>query len=758
MEALSEKLLKIVAKHYSISNSDAAILINKCLQEISLKTNLDLNIVYNIIYTENYLYKCLSGKCESLDLEECQKSCHCVIFDNKCISRYIADSAIINKDPYKYAKGLKSDELEQMVKRAAYLYYNYDGGGITDNSFDAMEYELNKRLKLKGRRYEKIGADPIEKLRVELPILVSSLAKIKPDSRKTETFLADTPAGGMVWSVKLDGVSGIISYIDGKIDTIYTQGNGIIGGDVTYLRDYIKFPEKISKDMIIRGEFILSKRKWAEKYTELYSNARSFISAQINQGFISPNLVDIDFVAYDILQIYGEDELPDDLTIFRTLELEGFNVAEHGHWKSPPLTFDVVSTYLDNRDKSQYNIDGLVISHNITSKPAKYLELPQKKFAFKMLLIEQIRDTTIINVEWNISRYGRYKPVAIYEAVFIDGIRLSRATAHNANKVRDWNMGVGTKVKVARSGDVIPQIKDVEVDNTVEAIFPNEEFEWDWLGPDIVLKDIDNNKYVQIKRIFHFFSTLGVPRLGEKTAEKLWENGFKYPEDITKAEISDLIKIKGFGKKSSETLYNNIHNTMQKTPMDRYITASTTLNIGIGRKMIKSILKEFPDILDTDMSESEILKLLKSVKIPGIGPKRIDNVAKNIPKFREFVMKLNPTDINEAIIRQKKLRSIIKSKGGNPMINKGIFVFTNFMGRTDYELEDYIYDNSGEISATITSSTTAIISGGMGGGITSKMRKAAELNIPIYSLNEFLDKFTIVYDKASDLESGSCDE
>ena len=746
MAALSQLLLQYVSDINEISNSDAAKLIDKCLQEISININVDLSVIYNVIYSDQYLSMCLAGKCNNLSLEQCRESCHCVIYENNCVSNRLPNADLINKDPYKYSNSLKTPALENLVKLAAYLYYNYDGGGINDNSFDALEYELNKRLKLKGRRYEKIGADPVDKIRAELPIPVPSLAKIKPDTKKTESFLAGAPDDGIVWSVKLDGVSGIIVYNNGEIEDIFIRGNGLVGGKVTYLKEYITLPAQVSKNMIVRGEFIISKNRWEEKYKELYSNARSFVSAQINQGFISPNFIDIEFIAYDILEIFGEDTIPNDLNIFRTLKLEGFNVADYGHWETKPLTFDIISKYIEKRKESPYQIDGIVLSYNTTNIPIRYLELPISKVAFKMILTDQIRDTSVINVEWNISRYGRYKPVAVYEAVFIEGARLTRATAHNANKVRDWNLGVGTKIKIVRSGDVIPQIKDVIVNEDVNIILPSEEFEWYWKGPEIILNEIDNNRYVQIKRIYHFFSTLGVARLGEKTAEKLWENGFQSPVEIAKADIFDLIKIKGFGKKSSETLYNNIHNTMRNTPIDRYITASTTLDIGIGRKMIKDLLKQFPTLLDLDLTENEILSMLNSKKIAGIGPKRKENIAKGLPRFRKFVLDLSPADISESIERQRKLRILLKQQGCNPNIEGKIFVFTNFMGRTDYELEDYIYNNAGQISSSITSSVSAVISGGLG-NITNKMLKANELNVPVYSLNEFLDIFNIKYNR-----------
>ena len=93
-------------------------------------------------------------------------------------------------------------------------------------------------------------------------------------------YLAKAKDHGMVWSGKLDGVSGMIVFKGGKIENIYTRGDGEIGGDVTYLKDYITFPESTYNYFVVRGEFVLSKKVWAEKYKGSYANARSFVSAK----------------------------------------------------------------------------------------------------------------------------------------------------------------------------------------------------------------------------------------------------------------------------------------------------------------------------------------------------------------------------------------------------------------------------------------------------------------------------------------------
>ena len=741
MEALVQKFLEIVADFHHISNDEAAKMINKCMNMVSIQLNLDLNIVHKQFYSETFLNNCLYGKCSEIDLAQCRKACHCVVFNGVCVSKRVKDYMLINKDPYKYAKTLSTVELEKLTKLVSYLHYNYGVGGLTDNSFDALQYNLNKRLKLKGKKYEKIGAEPVDKIRVELPFPMPSLNKIKPDTKECESFLNRIPRSGLVWSLKLDGISGLVVYNEGTIEGIYTRGNGEIGGDVTYLKDYIKFPN-VSGNLVVRGEFILPRKTWEEKYKNgYYSNAGSFVRGNINQGYITPGLVDIYFVAYDILNNYNVDYL----NRLRLLELENFNTVEFGYWENP-LTFDIISTYIEKRETSLYNIDGMVLGYNVLNEVA-VLENPENKVAFKMLLEEQIRHTNVINVDWNLSRYGKYIPVVVFEAVYVDDVRLTRATAHNAQHIKDWNMGVGTEIKVVRSGDVIPQVKDVVINEDIDAIFPDDTYSWYWKRKHILVEEIDSNPKVQIKRIYHFFSTLGVPRLGEKTAEKLWNAGMKEPEMITNAKVEDFLQIKGFGKKSSQTLYDNIRHKMQITPIDRYIIASTTLDLGIGRKLIKTLIGTFPDIIEENYDEEEIKLRLKSKKIAGIGPKRIENISKNIPKFRTFIMSLNNEYIQQAIKYNKQIRDEIAVKGYNVNIQDKIFVLTGFMHRVDYELEDYIYLNKGDIVTTVTSSTSAVIAATLS-NITPKMREAVKLKVPVYSLVEFIDKFNINYKKA----------
>lgn len=753
MEALADKLVTYVAKQQGISKDNAAKYIDDCITKVSIQENTSYNLLYDAFYTFAGLALCLAKTCSKSTLEECKDLCQCVIFKNKCMPRYIPEAATINEDPDKWVQGMTTNDLEALVEYAGYLYHNFDGGGLTDNSYDALEYHLNKRLKTKGRKWEKIGAEPVDKIKTKLPYPMASLEKIKPGMSSLLSFLAKSKQHGMIWSEKLDGVSGMIIFKNGKVDKMYTRGNGEIGGDVTYLKDYVKLPSPAHKYFVVRGEFILSKKIWEEKYKGSYANARSFVSAKINSGYVSSALPDIKFIAYQIID-WTEKGHPPPSQAFKILQQQGFSVPDNGSFEKNKdlLVFDVITEYKARREKSSYVIDGLVLSVDIP-QPLKQLANPEYSKAFKMTLDEQLRKSKIINVDWNITRYGRYFPVAIFESVYIDDVRIHRASAHNAGHIIDWHMGKGTQIVVTRSGDVIPMIKDVTVDKNIKSILPGSEYEWYWSdsGKDILLKDIEGNKEVQIKRIIHFFSTIQTPQFGEGRIRKLYDSGFTTIKAITAATPADFKKIKGFGPKLSTTIYDNIHNTMRKTRLDRYFEAITTLKMNVGRKTLKTAIRYYPGVLTA--SGSQITEHLgkKENKIPGIGPAKAKGLAESVPKFKKILMELDKSDIKHALTMEEKKIIELKKSGYNQRIKGHTFVTTGFLSHPDYDLEDYIWDHWGELSATVTSSTTAVISANIA-NITGKMLKANELGVPVYTIEEFLVAFNIPIKSATNTD------
>ena len=448
----------------------------------------------------------------------------------------------------------------------------------------------------------------------------------------------------------------------------------------------------------------------------------------------------------------AEDKLsvPQHSHATRILEVEGFKVVDNDVLHSPTV-FEIMELYKKKRLESQYRIDGIVLALDKARKPAKrvttqsmFVESPTHTVAFKMILDDQIRNTEIINVEWNISRYGRYVPVAIYKAVYIEGVRLARATAHNARYVQDWNMGKGTKCKVVRAGDVIPQIKDVIVDSKIKPIFPKTYdeggYEWHWKGSDIFLDEIENNREVLIKRILHFFKTIGVPRIGQKTAEKFYEAGMKYPENVASASVADFMKIKNIGKKTAESYFYGIKDTISKTPPDRFIVASTTFQSGLGRKLLKQLFKMVPNMLD--LNKSQIEAYFKANKIPGFGPVRVKSVSEGIPKFREYLDSFAKEDVAKAVAYYVERMKELDEKGRNKMIEGKKFVTTKFDEKAKCEFEDYLFDNNGNYVSAVTSDVEAVVCGKIL-YLSTKMKDAAELGVPVLSVQEFCARYNV---------------
>lgn len=744
MEKLADALIADVAKKLSIPKPDATKSIIRCAQIVSIEHDVDLKDVYAIINTPGVFKACLKEDCSDLDLEECEKSCSCAVFEEKCISRKIDKFEIINVDPDRYAQGLTETALQQLVKVASFLYYNYDGGGLDDNAYDALEYHLRKKLHAKGRMFEKIGAEPIEKLRAPLPYPMASLNKMYPTNPAIIPWIGASPE--IVWSLKLDGVSGMVVFkkVKGSIIPvkIFTRGDGTTGGDVTYLKDYIKLPTP-TEEMVVRGEFVLTRRDWNEKYSKEYANARAFVSAKINSGFISVALPDIHFVAYEIVSgpKYTQSQG------FKYLEAEGFHTPEYGVLLSPTL-FTIANMYKQKRSEAAYFIDGLVLAYNIISSVGEKVVNPMYKIAFKMLLDEQIRSTTITGLEWNISRLGRYVPVATYQAVFINGSRLTRASAHNAAWVRDNQLGLGTKVQVARAGDVIPQIKQVIVNPSIDPTYPKTPlqggYDWTWRGRDIVLINIDDNPEVQVQRILYFFQTLGVPGLGEGRINSFYKHGYTTVQSIARASIDNIMGVRGFGKVLGPKIYNNIHDVLATTRFDRYI-AATSFFPGLGRVLWSKILRGYPDIFEDaikDNGQQIVREKLKIKKISDIGEKRQLTVVEGIPRLLKFMMDLSKDDTLKAIEANRQRRLKLEKEGRNKHIEGKNFVLTGFYNWVDYELEEFIEDNNGRVASAVDSTTSAVIAASIA-NVTDKMTMASQLNVPVYTVQEFVKKFNI---------------
>lgn len=743
---LEELHLSALAELYHLTLPQASKIFHGCIKKVAYELSLPLQDVYAEVISPEGIRDCVLSVSNKKDLtrlteEQCIEGCSTVWFEGRCLPRYFPNADEINRDPDSFAKKLNKEELSFTIRFASYLYHNFEGGGLTDNSFDALEHIYNSKEKSRLRREElkAIGALPIPKLRTKLPYFMGSLEKVKPGQSGLNKFLGKP----LRWSVKEDGVSALVIFSNGEVDRVYSRGDGFIGGDIGFVKEFIKLPEpKKFPNMVVRGELVMKTKVFEAKYSKIYATPRSMVSSRVNSGHVSPWLLDIDFVAYEIVDLRSPEEKPSDP--FPLLELEGFETAIHGVFDDPTL-FDLVEEYRLQRAASEYWIDGLVI-HPLHGG---------EKVAFKMLLEEQVRWTEVISISWRATRTGRLFPKVHYAAIYVSGRRFTHSSGFNAAHIRDWNLRKGSLVKIVISGDIIPTISDVkEPENPKLAnesySLPPELPEWKWQGKDIVLVDPESNPDVLKARILYFWQVLGVRGLADKTVDKFYEAGYTTVNSIAALPSGSSIQSILFPKSKSITtgvkLYQNIHTALKTVRFDRLVPA-TGIFKNLGRKLIKEVLKYIPGMFVEP--SSTLKKDLDSIKIPGVAAKRKEALLEGVPKVLEFLRGLSSEDFVVALANEKKRIELLAKTPKNGMIDGKQFVFTGFHGNLNFELEDYIYDNGGNITETIISETGALVCRNIL-DISKKMILANELKIPILTVHEFIRKFQIPFETSEE--------
>lgn len=703
------------------------------------------------------------------------------------------DFTEIEVDPDAFCQDLDIEMLEGLIEMASDIYYNNSDPKqkyLSDNAYDCMVYHLNKKTRNKDQALAKIGALPNKRLRTNLPFYMPSLNKVKIGNG-LESFLNSTN-NPIVWSLKLDGISVMIVYEDYQATKAYLRGNGILGGEISFILDHITLPRLTDfSDMVVRGEMIMSKKNWFEIVQKSKGGSkdntvsRNYVSGILNAGHVSPNLQYIDFVAYDIVYLNME-VVPSPAESLCLLESQGFNVVKFGVFEEKALASDILNLYRtwgkpqkveDEEDETgknvknnkqqdstyEYVIDGIVLAIEEERFLPTTLINPANTVAFKINLDEQIRETEIIKIHWNISRHGRLIPVAEFKTVFIDGCKVHRSTVTNAsNCIKKHKLGVGTRIKVTRSGQVIPKIVSVVEcceNQDIKTSLPHGSFQnrgkesvpatgfvlvnskryfWHWKGLDIVLDDPESCPEVHLKRFVHFFTVLNIKGIREGMLRKITDSGLNTLDSILNASKARLMEIRGIGPKKSDAYVNDIKTGLGKVKLYRLMIASNCFPMGMGKTFIRQITDAIPDILNNHrypidlQGNNNLYNSLVSLK--GIGKVRATNFIEGLKKFKEFVKAYPNVEENN-----RKFLQELDKNGYNRKIKNKAFVFTNL---DDDELEDYILDNHGAFSKSVDRATTAVITGNIC-AMSTKQLEASKLGIKVYTLNEFKEQFDV---------------
>ena len=615
-------------------------------------------------------------------------------------------------------KMLTEKQMETILDEAQKAYYNDpENTLLSDNEYDIIKEYMEKKYP-KNKVLDQIGAPIQDKNKVKLPYFMASMDKIKPDTNALQKW-KDKYKGPYVLSAKLDGISGLYS-TENNEQKLYTRGNGEVGQDISHLIPFLRLPT--TPDITIRGELIMKKSTFIEKYKDQFSNSRNLVSGLVNQKKLEPEkFKDLDFVAYEVikpsLKPSGQMEF---------LEKKDVDVVINETKKD--IDNSILSEILvDWRENYEYTIDGVIVENDEIYKRTE--ENPKHAFAFKMVLSDQIAEAKVLNVLWAPSKDGYLKPRIQIEPVVLGGAKIEYATAFNAAFVEDNKIGIGALVKLVRSGDVIPHIMEV-IEPAEKAKMPDVDYKWNETHVDIILEDAEQDETVKEKNIVGFFKGLEVDGLGPGNVKKIIKAGYESVPQIIAMTEEDFLKVEGFKKKMAEKVYKSIHEKIDKASLPKIMAVSNIFGRGFGEKRIEPILSKYPDILTSSESDQEKIDKIKSIK--GMEKKTAERFVNNISKFMDFieVAKLQ-NKLSDIPIEEPKDES-------HPLYDKTIII----TGFRDKELSEQLKNIGAKESSAVTKNTFAVIVKNKDEE-TGKTEAAKEKNIPLYTVEEFKEKFDL---------------
>lgn len=635
-------------------------------------------------------------------------------------------------------------ELIEILNNASRLYYQYSTPIMTDFEYDKLYDELEKLEKetntvLSNSPTQNVEPEAIDSLvKVEHPAPMLSLSKTKSIS-ELASFLGNRE-GLISW--KLDGLTIVLTYKDGKLSSGVTRGNGIIGEVVTEnVKKFKNIPLTIpyKGTLVVRGEAVIKYSDFNKMNEELdddssqYKNPRNLCSGSVRQLDSKVTAKrNVNCIIFALIESEKKFKLKSEE--FEWLKSLGFDVVEYHKVTSNNIEEQVL--YFKNKI-NEYDIpsDGLVLLYNDIEygkqlgTTAKY---PKNAIAFKWQ--DETAETKLIDVDWLVSRTGLINPVAVFEPVELEGTIVSRASLHNVSILQGLSLGIGDTILVYKANMIIPQIAD-NLTQSNSLTIPNKCPVCNHEARIISSNDV---KYLYcmndfcpaklVKRLSQFTSrnAMNIEGLSDAIINKLADEGLiKTYADIynLKRYKNDIISFEGFGEKSYDNLINSIEKS-RNVKLANFIFALGIPDIGLSRA--KLICKNYSN----DINKIRNLTFEELSKIDGIG----EIIAKGwIDTFN------NDDFIKELELLLKEVNFTDTSIDNNQPLKDLTFVITgsvnNFTNRD--ELVEYIESYGGKVVKAISNNVNYLINNDIT-STSTKNTKAKELGIKIISENDLM--------------------
>ena len=637
-------------------------------------------------------------------------------------------------------------ELINILNKASELYYQKNTIMMTDYEYDHLYdelVELEKETNMTLSNSPTINVEPeisSSLKQVEHPSPMLSLAKTKKVS-ELENFLGDKE-GLLSW--KLDGLTIVLTYEDGKLISGVTRGTGIIGELVTEnVKQFKNVPLTIPYKgrLVLRGEAIIKYSDFNRMNEELgdgssqYKNPRNLCSGSVRQ--LDSSITAKRCVNCIIFALIESSTNISNLKseCFDWLKNQGFEVVEH--YKVTKNT--VKEQVLMFKEKvKEYDIpsDGLVITYddiaygNSLGTTAKF---PKHSLAFKWK--DETVATTLRKVDWLVSRTGLINPVAVFDPVELEGTIVSRASVHNVSILEGLKLGIGDTIMVYKANMIIPQIAsnstqsgNLEIPDrcpvcgSKASIISNSDVKYLYC-----MNDFCKAKLIKRLSLFVSRNAMNIDGISDMILNKLITekivNNYKdlYHLDRYKDKI---IAFDGFGEKS----YNNMINSIEKSrhvKLANFIYALGIPDIGFSRA--KLICNHF----NNDFNKISNLTYEELSNISGVG----DVIAK------EWIDTFSNPDFIEELKELKEEIDIPKASiNSNKDLDGLTFVITGSLNKfTNRDtMIEFIEEHGGKVVTSISSKVNYLINNDIT-STSTKNNKAKELGISIIDEDKFLE-------------------
>lgn len=664
-------------------------------------------------------------------------------------------------------------ELHRQLLAASRAYYQESREIMSNFEYDRLYDELLKLEKetgmvLAGSPTQKVGYEVLS----ELPKEAHEAPMLSLDKTKEVPVLQEwlgTQKGLLSW--KLDGLTIVLTYEGGELVKAVTRGNGEIGEVITNnAKVFSNVPLRIpyQGQLLLRGEAIIKYSDFARINEEIedvdakYKNPRNLCSGSVRQlnneitakrnvnfeAFMLVRAVNpADTQAPDAANADGVDAIVDDGTDhgrfhnsrkeqFEWLKTQGFDVVEYKEVTAATLP-DAVAEFAEAIQSYDIPSDGLVLLMDdiaygdALGRTAKF---PRNSIAFKWA--DEIRETTLREIEWSASRTGLINPVAIFDPVELEGTTVSRASVHNISIMEAMELGVGDTITVYKANMIIPQIAE-NLTRSGTIVIPKI---CPVCGGETQIRQMNDVKSLyctnpdcQAKKIKSFSllvsrDALNIDGLSEATLEKFIAAGFIHSyADIFHLDRhrEAIVSMEGFGEKS----YENLMAAVKKASHTNLVRVVYGIGVaGIGLANAKMLCRSF----DYDFERMRHATEEELTAVDGIGAVLAD------AWIAYFASEKNAKLVDD-LLAELTIEKV--SENTEAAIFAGMtFVITgtveHFANRK--ELQAAIEARGGKATGSVTAKTTYLINNDVTSN-SSKNKKAKELGIPIISEQDFLN-------------------